>query len=313
MAATRGLPYGYPFGVRHAVRIAAVLGAAHIMAACEDPIPYCSLDGLRLDRLPEHGATDVPANARIWLNIPAFSADDAGLAAIEIIGPGGPVEVARTIIDTRWLAPEPEAFTVLDLWVFTPTAPLSPGLHEVRIPGNGDWTFTVAAAIDDEAPDVPVVENVEYSAYEDEGRALVTLQAAYEILILEQEGRASLDPATLSGQAVDAWSGDFVMIGDEDCLANWEAGPGARTRIRLSAFDVAGNHSGFGEWIDIDIPGEGCNCHSGSSGALSLFLTTLVILRRPRRRHASSTTRDVHRGAPDLTRGPVASPAARRP
>lgn len=49
--------------------------------------------------------------------------------------------------------------------------------------GSGEWTFTVAAAIDDEAPEVPVVEAVEYSAYEDEGQARLTLQAAHELVM----------------------------------------------------------------------------------------------------------------------------------
>ena len=100
-------------------------------------------------------------------------------------------------------------------------------------------------------------------------------------MILEQEDRASLDPQTLSGRVVEIFAGETVLFGRDFCLYNWQLQRGWHTRVRLSTFDVAGNHSGFGAWIDIDVPQHNCSMTSYRPPLWSLLL--LVLLRRRRR------------------------------
>lgn len=76
------------------------------------------------------------------------------------------------------------------------------------------------------------------------------------LVVLEQEGRVGLDPRLLAG--------DAVRLGRGLCLNDWAAKAESLTRVRLSTFDVAGNHSGFSEWIDIDVP-RCCSCCSRCS------------------------------------------------
>lgn len=243
----------------------------------------CGYSELVLERLPAPGATDVPSNARLWLNIPAFNYPPEELDSLALVGPEGPVELVRSVVDTRWIFTEPEDKPIIDLWVYTPVEPLVPGLHEVVVAGNSDWSFTVGGPPDEVPPPVPVVDSISYTTNPDEGSAHLHLKGSHDIVILEQEDRASLEPSTLSGQAVEVFTGDVVLFGHDLCLNNWGMKPGWHTRVRLSAFDVAGNHSGFGEWIDIDIP-ERHGCSVAPVRAPAWFLLALALLGRRRRR-----------------------------
>lgn len=271
------------------IGLALGLGVALALAAPTASALSCSWTVLRVGLLPEPGATDVAVNARIWLNMPEFNIDFDRVDEFSILGPDGPVEFTRSIIDNSVLHKEPEEYQGLDLWVFTPAVPLSPGLYDVGIPntdGAYSWQFSVGDDPDDQAPAVPSIADVSYSVSEDYTEVRLTLTSAHEVVIMEREDRASLDPATLSGQAVEAWSGNTIVLGRDFCVGNWDAHPGSHTRIRLGAFDVSGNFSGFGEWLDIDVPEvEGCGCTSGRSPpADALAVVCLAFLGRRTRR-----------------------------
>ncbi|MCY0989091.1 hypothetical protein OV203_18285 [Nannocystis sp. ILAH1] len=246
--------------------------------------PYCdSLEGLAR-RLPEPGATDVPANARLWVNLPGLEFED--IETLELVGPDGPVELMRSIVDTNFVWNDYREAPGLDLWIFTPVEPLAPGLHEV-VGGHSDWSFTVVDAVDDEPPPIPEVESIGYTSERDEGEASIGLTMPQPLVVLEQEGQAGLDPLLLSGEIGEVWSGDWLRLGRGLCLNNWAAQAGSHTRVRLSAFDVAGNHSGFGEWIDLDVP-DACSVSSSRPPPLLLLLLALF----GRRRKARHTSRE---------------------
>ncbi|MCY1010859.1 hypothetical protein OV079_35905 [Nannocystis pusilla] len=265
-------------------RARSCLVAALLAAGCEDSSPpYCdNLYGLaRL--LPEPGATEVPANARLWINLPGLEFED--IETLELVGPDGPVELMHTVVDTNWTWSDYNEIAGLDLWIFTPVEPLAPGLHEVVVDGHSDWSFTVVDAADDEPPPIPEVESIGYTSERDEGEAYITLTMPQPLVVLEQEGRAGLDPLLLSGEIGEVWSGHEMRLGRGLCLDNWAAKAGSHTRVRLSAFDVAGNHSGFGEWIDLDIP-DTCSVAPSRPPPLLLLLLALLGRRRKPRRAA---------------------------
>lgn len=244
--------------------------------------PYCEpLDGLAR-RLPEPGAPGVPANARLWLNLPGLD-DYEDIETLELVGPSGPVELMRSIVDTNFVWNDYREVPGLDLWIFTPVEPLAPGLHEVFVDGHSDWSFTVADAVDDEPPPIPEVESIGYISEREEGEAFIALTMPQPLVVIEQEGQAGLDPLLLSGEIGEVWSGGSLRLGRGLCLNNWAAKAGSHTRIRLSAFDVAGNHSGFGEWIDLDVP-DGCSVASSRPPPLLLLLLALFGRRRKARR-----------------------------
>lgn len=267
------------------------LAAPTIAEACA-----CSFEGI--EAWPEESATDVPRNARIWLG----AAYRFGLAEVdlepaelfELVGPGGEVAIAVTEIDTRTYG----GGTGLDgLWVLSPAEPMTPGLHQVltgpeRIVA---LEFTVGAELDDEAPAVPEVVDEDYSVSREFGSCeesrMVRLELAEpaELVVIEQEGGDVLDTEALAGGLADAAPapGDepWVNFGRAPCVNNWlDADLGADTRIRLGAYDVAGNFSGWGPWIDVNIP-IGCRCSATSDDprrplALLLFAALLLSRRR---------------------------------
>ncbi|WAS94215.1 hypothetical protein [Nannocystis punicea] len=271
-------------------RVSPCLAAALLASACNnDVVVDCDNFYGLAHRLPEPGAIEVPTNTRLWINLPL--SDFNYLDTIELVGPDGPVALTHSIVDTNWIWGDPKEHPGLDLWIFTPVEPLVPGLHEVFLAGFSDWSFTVGDAFDTKPPPIPVVEDIAYGSDREEGHAYIALKQPMSLVVLEQEGQAELDPQTLSGEITEVYTGDELFLGRGLCLDNWPGEPGARTRIRLSAFDLAGNHSGYGEWIDIEIPG-GCSLAASRTPPPLLLLLALLGRRRRAPRPASDECHD---------------------
>ena len=106
------------------------------------------------------------------------------------------------------------------------------------------------------------------------------------LLVLDRDHTSELDVSALEGTVTDAFTRtDFPYLGYAPCdQTNWpEADGGAATTIRMGAFDMAGNFSGFSEEEIIDL---GCGCDTRREARLGwLALLLIPIARRRSQKH----------------------------
>jgi len=273
------------------------LALALALAGAPSVAEACSCLGDHLESWPEDGATEVPRNAKIWLGAVARSSlAEEALASedlFELIGPEGDVAITVTEIDSRSYGDIEE---LSGLWVVSPVEPMMPGLHQL-LGGEGPrfgLEFTVGEMSVDEAPPVPEVVGKVYSVSGGRGlwcpeeTRMVTLDLAEpaDLLVVEQEGGDVLDTEALAGGVADAApTGDNTFsFGRGGCVYNWlDAERGDDTRIRLGAYDIAGNFSGWSPWIDVNIS-RGCACSVRSDdprrASALVFFGVLLLSRR---------------------------------
>ncbi len=232
----------------------------------------CDIDDI--GAAPESGAIDVPTNVRFWAG--EFGSDP------ELVGPDGLVDMVVTHVG--------------DNVVFTPRTPLQP--LTVYRHGQLGLEFTTASGPDLVAPPLPSVEGWT-SAYSSGGRApcretdaRVTLDVVAGdldtlVVVLDRAESSTLDPVTLDGEVtaiVKSFPGTptrTLELGEAPCLDNWPgAKRGAETTVRLGAFDLAGNFSGWSEPEEVGI--DGCDLGAGSGSPFAALV--LLIRRRKKRR-----------------------------
>lgn len=164
---------------------AALLGWAPKAAAC-DCAPF---EGLQ----PSSTSQKVPTNTKVWLS--AFGCDAAELRKSD----GTPVPTALTTIDgTRVLHPD---------------APLEMGAtYQVFCFEEPATTFTVSEGIDNEPPPTPAVSTLDaesssggFSSCGSYEYVPLLADQTDLILTLDIAGRASLDPAAVSGEVSDVF------------------------------------------------------------------------------------------------------------
>jgi len=221
--------------------------------------------------------------------------------ALVIAGPGGAVESTWTTIDTRTLSGEEEGlYTWNDVWVLTPTSPLEVGLHQVLLDGYPVSSFEVMDRVEEDAPTIPTIVDEDYyvrrahDCWSAARLVAFTLEAEYDMVVIQEAGGGTLDIAALAGRVVDIQTNEIedgvpgvVSFGSAPCIYNWDAEPGDSTRVRLGAFDVAGNFSGWGPWVNVVIPRYttcGCASAPGEGGWLGVVIAAMAIGRRGRRR-----------------------------
>jgi hypothetical protein len=261
-----------------------------------EPCPFALL-GARPDDLS--GPADAPQNTRIWIGAAkhglAGSAPEG--AAVTLSGAGGAVAITQTKIDTLAKLDEAEGvYTFNDLWVLSPEEPLPAGEYSVRVDDARLLTFTVGAWVDDVAPPVPEVVAIDYeiSAGGDVRVAWIELARSEDIVVIEREGGATLDPEGLEGGVADAFEGGMIGFGAGRCVSNWDAEVGDATRIRLGAFDHAGNFSGLSPWIDLEMRRFGCECAAAPDERrlpAHLLFGALLLGRRRRSRRPTGPSR----------------------
>ena len=223
--------------------------------------------------LPALG-TSAPTNTQIWLpqaldwNAPAI--DPATVVITQ-----GTTTVAADV-HRMIVAGDFER----DVWVFTPTAPLSPGAAVVVTIGSEIATqFMVEPTADLEPPAMPVIRKVEVdSGYfggfscGDASRVVVTVADSGTLLVLAEGSGTALPDNALAVTNARQLGAIGLPEGDHT--------------LRLLAIDLAGNTT-VARVPDFTIPAEqsGCNAASGAGGwAITAIVGMLALSARRRRR-----------------------------
>jgi hypothetical protein len=178
----------------------------------------------------------------------------------------------------------------VDLWqAATPLEPLEVGAWMLLVDGEDLGEFGVQIEEDDEAPPIPelTVSPAAASGTYDPNRggwsyeleARVRLEP--EHLLLARVGdQDAFDPETSSGEASIVTQSNAFVLGRDACGdGNWTATPPADTQLRLAQIDRAGNFSGWGEPIVLEV-GCGCDVTSSSNGWTGLVPLLFLIRRR---------------------------------
>lgn len=169
-----------------------------------------------------------------------------------------------------------------DVWIFTPSAPLSPGAVVVVKVGTEIVTqFTVEPTADLEPPAAPVIRKVEVdSGYfggfscGDASRVVVTVAASEELLILADGRGTALPDNALAVTNARQLGATGLPEGDHT--------------LRLLAIDLAGTTT-VAPVPDFTIPAEQSGCAvTRPSHAWPLALAMLVLGHRRRRRRRRS-------------------------
>jgi hypothetical protein len=231
------------------------------------------------------GALDVPTNTRIWT---IWSSNFA------LFGPDGPVELEVTEFG--------------DGLVHTPKTPLQPLTAYRYAFENGfpqpDIAFTTGPGPDLAAPSLPRVlgwtaaftSEGRYPCRETDARVTLDVEAGDPdtlVVVLDRAGTSIFNTATIDGdvsaviQVYPDTSSHTMEVGAGECLDNWPgAKRGAETTVRLGAFDLAGNFSGWSEPEEVRI--EGCNIGANAGSPLAVFVPVLLVRRRRPHRYQSA-------------------------
>ncbi len=231
---------------------------------------------------PADGAVDVPTNTRIWIG-----GVDTGPWLRDASG----AEVAGTVSSLRSRAGI--------VRIFTPDAPLRPGVTYTGYGGSpGSATFTVGSGPDTTPPALPSITSRQHYPGRTFGTAfggsscdsgddrLLTLDIADRAMLTlvdineTSNLNASVPEGPISVMSVE----HTVNIGRTACINTWE-GTGDMG-VRLAAFDIAGNFSGWSEESAEVVETVGCSCDSTSfrqAGGPLLAALGLGLLMRRRR------------------------------
>ena len=211
--------------------------------------------------LPTSADKNVPNNAKVW--IWSTRCSDASLRVKD----GSPIETTSTIIAVGHSE---------DLIVLHPVAPLEIGTT-YELTACSTMTpkpeFTVATGPDSSRPSVPSFWLDSVTETPDEGCGTATFAKVHvtsdgDLLVLDIARRAKLDDAAFSGKVVDITQAGWPWaIGEMACSGNWDFGAdGDANGVRIAAFDIAGNFSGWSASQSISAPDDGCGCSAvGSS------------------------------------------------
>jgi hypothetical protein len=244
------------------------LHARHATACSDDPESSLGLYA----PLPATSTT-APTNTRIWLpQTPEWNAPLIDPATVVITDGTTPVAADATRVLVRG-----ELDRVV--WIFTPTAPLTPG-HAIVVKAGSEiaTVFTVGATDDVDAPATPIIRKVDVdSGYfggftcPEPSRVVITVADTEELLVLA-EGRGPSLPATVLGLT------DTPQIG----AVELDEGDHA---LRLLAIDLAGNTTVV-PVPSFTVPAEqsGCSATSSSRGWAPALIAMLVLGCRRRRR-----------------------------
>jgi len=239
----------------------------------------CSCAGDNTSVRPSDSDVAVPANTRVWVFSHGWACPSPAL-----------VDQGGAAVDTTSSVIEP------GLLVLTPTGALQVGNSYTVDCGEESWvneTFAVTSEADATTPAVPIAEVDEIETSEpgsscgDYEYARMSVQHDGFLLMLDIDGRGSVDPEAMTGTVVDLFAGDFIYVGESACEQNWSFDEdGDATAVRFASFDLAGNFSGWSERQQVDTD---CGCtvvgsRSQSSGAwLTVGLLALALARIRRR------------------------------
>lgn len=266
-------------------RLAPALAVLAVLAAAVAPrvARACECVGGNLVQLPAPDAVGVPVNARVLAGNAVLAYDEEQRPP-DLIGPGGPVEVAAARLETTG-----RAF----VHVLTPVEPLQPRTtYEVALQEwQGRWRFTTGDGADEEAPAPPRLREVDAS-YESENHSScgetsnveLSVEGGGELVLLDVNGRAQLEG--LSGRVSDAVvAGGSLWVGTGGCHTNAQAAPGEPIHVRAASVDLAGNLSAWSEELDTELP-LGCACGAASGAEAGAGFLALAAWMARRRRAA---------------------------
>ncbi|MFN7134862.1 MAG: Ig-like domain-containing protein [Myxococcales bacterium] len=258
---------------------AAIVGLPSVARACS-----CAFG---VDFLaPRNGASDVPLNTRLWFG--EFREDRPPREHVLR-------DAAGNVLNGSWSV---LSASLTRLHVFTPLQELAPRTrYEVVLRDGIVASFVTGERRDDVAPAVPrireVTEHVDSAFERSSCDPAQLLRVSFEadddaqLAVLDRGRTARLDPAVPTGEVTEldvpsaAGAPREFSVGRGPCRVNWpEAARGRSTTIRVGAFDLAGNFSGFGPEEEIGFSVCGC---SSAPGALTWAgLLALAVLRRRR-------------------------------
>jgi len=229
--------------------------------------------------LPGPGAVGVPVNTAIWM--PTVQAQ----------------EQAWVVAASN----EPVATACINLGHTTRCTPLTDLLPDTlyREPVLG-MEFTTGSARDDAAPAPPAELDRRYyssngavygdscSSANPSGVVVLTLRGGDPIVVVDTSG--STDPAAPSGVVTElvAFSGvargNEAWIGTWACTNNRAVAPGDRFPLRVGAFDVAGNFSGWVPLKEAAVPYAPPGCASSTADGTLAAVVLLAVLLLTRKR-----------------------------
>lgn len=253
--------------------------AVGVLVAGADRADACTSDGeTGMDGfaiLPADGAT-APPNARVWLSsehvFPGWGViPDGNDFTLEVEGTAIPA-------DELEIAVHGEVDAIL--LVLTPSEPLADGALVDVVWSNEQEgrrevlsRFAVAGAADTTAPDRPVVTDVQVDGgyfgacwCGSASRATVATQPGADLTIM------------VAGDAsIEGIPGAAIAVGAGEIASATALGAGT-TRVRVVAFDLAGNASPPSDLIDLPTPPETSGCASTARGALSSWAPVAIVL-----------------------------------
>jgi hypothetical protein len=198
----------------------------------------CDCDGGVGFMVPDSKTTDVPSNTLVWVSAIACTPT---LATAD----GAEVPTTSTALTHRG-----STVTVL-----RPQAALEIGAtYRVNgctgVSGN---TFTVTEGPDTTPPPAPTFSRGEQHTSPEtscgtEDYTDLVVNGENSLLVLDVAGRSQLDGPAVQGSVVDfLFSSAGVYVGGRPCSSNWYfEKDGEATDVRLAAYDLAGNFSGWG-------------------------------------------------------------------
>ncbi len=263
------------------------LGAALVALSLPASSRACSCN---LGAMLQPQGTGIPLNTKIWIG-------RMELVGLNGLSPDKVVAVRNARGETLgggWSTLEAGR---QELLVFSPVRELEPNTeYTVSLGNDGRFSFVTGTEHDTEPPPVPVITGQSDhtslpdfgSTCGDSGSAIVKVSVTSEgsLVVVDRERTSTFDHAAINGRisAFEEGTGELQLsLGSGPCLATWsEAGRGETTRIRVGAYDLAGNFSGFGSEEEIGISVCGCSSASGAFGWLGL-VGALALRRRTRR------------------------------
>lgn len=204
-------------------------------AVCAPPVEACSCDGVRNTIVPQPpgNTRQVPTNTRLWVQ-----GDNSPVQLVG--GDGHVVDCAHSTIATHHWG---------NLDVFTPAEEL----HAFTQYTGGHWRFVTGAGPDDDRPPVPVVGKVRlvstpvnpFGCYpQPDQLAFISVEGSSAITVLDADDEADLEPQGPSGGISDVSEGNQGFAFSSMCGGEaYRFGP--VLKLRVGAFDLAGNFSGW--------------------------------------------------------------------
>jgi MYXO-CTERM domain-containing protein len=222
----------------------------------------------------------VPTNAKIWLGTDLGGTGDVlfpGERLVLLDADGDAVEPMEgtihtvdgplQVLDPGELRPE----TAYELWKCDATRCDSEVLH-----------FVTGTERDDEPPSLPEEIDRTHDGHGPGpcGRAAwVELSVEHDGILLADLGERAVVAGPLFGSVTVATTEKSFMVGRGGCSTGFPSGD--TSTIRYSAFDVAGNFSGWTEPDPIEL--RGCRCAAGPSDP-PVWIGLLVLIAFRRRR-----------------------------